>query len=272
MHSNRSLQDFNGGNGTERMEEDSESILETEHTGERIRQRRNGLTISLEDLSELGIPNLGYQNEGIAVENPCESFSETDAVSNTLQIGLSRSPGRKKSRRVSFLEGKHECDSLQVGDSIDLTSVPEAIGSSEEVNPETTRKVSFFDEQHDFERIEREEELNNATREPDHGKSSEEKSNETTSDRLATTEKFRKVSFFDEQDNYETEEAHEEAIDVASEPEPPSRSLKKRKPKTTRDWLIDPHLYKVCAVRSCPNLNSKLKKGFGHILCISFSF
>jgi len=250
------------------MEEDSESILKTEHTGERIRQRRNGLTISLEDLSELGMPNLGYQNEGIEVENPCESVSETDAVSNTLQVGLPRSPERKKSRRVSFLEGKHECDRLQEGDSIYLTSVPESIGSSEEENPETTiRKVSSFDEQHDSERMKREEELNNAIREPDHCKSSEKKSNETTSDRSATTENVRKVSFFDEQENYETEEADEEAIDVTSEPEPPSRSLKKRKPKTTRDWLIDPHLYKVCAVRSCTNVNLKFKKKFWGIFC-----
>ena len=249
------------------MEDDSESILETEHTGERIRQRKNGLTISLDDLSELGMPNLGYQNEGIEGENPCESFSETDAVSNTLQVGLSRSPERKKSRRVSFLEGKHECDRLQEGVSIYLTSDPEAIRSSEEENPETTmRKASFFDEQYDSERMKREEELNNAIREPDHCKSSEEKSNETTSDRLATTEKVRKVTFFEEQENYE-KEANEEAIDVTSEPVQPSRSLKKRKPKTTRDWLIDPHLYKVCAVRSCTNVNLKFKKKFWGIFC-----
>ena len=80
---------------------------------------------------------------------------------------------------------------------------------------------------------------------------------------LEKTENNRKVSFLVEKSGSERLEEDECSIavtcdakpssrkgsilDVSCESEPPESS-KKRRPKTMKDWLVDPHLYKVSSV------------------------
>lgn len=80
---------------------------------------------------------------------------------------------------------------------------------------------------------------------------------------LEKTENNRKVSFPVEKSGSERLEEDEWSIavtcdakpsskkgnmlDVSCESEPPE-SIKKRRPKTMKDWLVNPHLYKVSSV------------------------
>ena len=244
------------------MEEGSESSYETEHTDENrsLRRRKNGMEVSLEVLSELGLPNLGYQNESIDHEE--KIHRKTCSESDPKQVEVPTFTKRKNSRKMSFFEEQHGYERLEERDYTDVTHDTKASRSSEKAKLETiTRKTSFYDEKQNPEGTE-EEALESVTLEPELSKSPEEKNSEETTE-------GRQASSFDEQQNPETTEVDEdkETTEVTCDPIP-ARSPKKKKQKTVKDWLVDPHLYKVSEVRGRPLIT----KNPGRFRLLSSSF
>ena len=99
------------------------------------------MEVSLEDLSELGLPNLEFQNESIDHEE--KIHRKTCSESDPKQVKVPTFTKRKNSRKVSYFEEQHGCERLEERDYTDVTHDKKASRSSEKAKLETiTRKLA----------------------------------------------------------------------------------------------------------------------------------
>ena len=131
-------------------------------------------------------------------------------------------------RKVKDDESVEPCCEVDVHFEMQIPSLTKARKS---------RKVSFYDQkQHEYETSDEEKDSTDVVCSP--------ATNAFKIEVATLPERERKLSFVKKERGSENTGTEEDSTEITCKPE-------KRRPMTTRGWLMNPHVYKVC----CPNGN-----------------